>query len=256
MEWIDFSAEIQGVEFSGRRFDYKPGFYIQSVEGLTAGAAVASSAVARTRGPGALYTPGRRSDERAITFRGFAWGGTQHGLQELNEQMSSILTEEDEFTELDFQELGEWRWVTVGRAGRWVFDRRKRTGFADYQITFRAPDQRIYGAKLQTTGWGQSVTVVNRGPYPAPVMLAVRGASAGGYTVDGPRSTRVIVTRALAAGVQHQYDGDTGILSVAGVPQTTGVARSDRLEVPFGEHTFSVSAGAEISVSGATTYVP
>ena len=256
MHWLDFFAEIQGVQFSGRPFDYKPGFFVREVEGLTSGAAVAASGVARTRGPGSIYTPGRRSDERGITFRGFAWGGTQHGLQQLNEQMSSILTEEDAFDELNFRELGEWRWVTVGRSGRWAFDRRKRTGFADYQITFRAPDQRIYGSALETSGWGQSVTVVNRGPYPAPVSLTVRGASGSGYTVNGPRSTQVVVTRALAAGTPHQYDGDTGILSVAGAPQATGVTRSDRLEVPFGTHTFSVSAGAEISVSGATTYVP
>lgn len=254
MDWLDFFAEIQGIELSGRPFDRKTGFFVTDVKGLNSGGLVSATAIARTRGPGVLYTPGRRADERAPVITGFAWGDTQIALQELHEQFSSILVEEDEYDTLSFRELGQWRWITVGRKGQWTFDRR-RSGFARFEMLLRAPDQRIYGDPMESSGWGQSVTVENRGTYPAPVTIGVRGAREG-YTIAGPRGAAAVVTRTLATGAQHTYDGDVGILSVGGAAQTTGVSRSDRLEVPHGRHTFSVSAGAEILVSGSDTYAP
>lgn len=253
--WGDFIGIIQSVEFSGRPFDHKPGFYVTDVEGLNGGGEVSSNPIARTGGPGALYTPGRREDERTIVITGFAWADTQGRLKALRDQFTSIMSEGDEFETFTFRELGEWRHVTVARKGGWPFDRRKRTGQARFQMSLRAPDQRIYGDAMKTTGWGSSVTVTNRGSHPAPVEIAVRGSRAG-YTITGPRGAQVVVTRALAAGSPHSYDGDEGILSVAGAAQTTGVTRSDRIEIPRGKHTVSVSTPAEILVSGFDTFIP
>ena len=83
----------------------------------------------------------------------------------------------------------------------------------------------------------------------------MRGSRAG-YTVSGPRGAQAVVTATLTSGLNHIYDGDTGILTIAGVTQDVGVSRSDRVEIPRGMHTVSVSSGAEILVTGYDTYIP
>lgn len=254
-DWIPFEANLEGAVFSGRRFDWRTGFYVRTIEGLLDGGRVSVDAVPRTGGPGGLFIPGKREDERGILISGFAYGRTQADLATLADQFGGLLSDEKKFAPLSFRELGSWRDTLVGRSGLSRFGRAGQNRIAPYQLVVRAPDQRIYGDALETSGWGTSVTVVNRGTYAAPIVASVRGSSTTGYTITGPTGIAVI-TRALASANPHSYDGDEGVLSVAGVAQKVGVSRSDRLECPPGAHTFSVSNSAQVLISGRHTYNP
>lgn len=106
------------------------------------------------------------------------------------------------------------------------------------------------------TGWAARVIVENNGTYPAPVILEVRGNSAEGWTATGPQGALAVVTAPITPGQTHRYDGDTGLLTINGVAQVIGVARSDRLEIPTGAYPVEVNNGCEIRVHYAPTWAP
>lgn len=254
MDWKHwgFTATLAHCEFSGRRFDYRPGFFVRGFEGLAGGGRVTTRATAGRAG--VVAQPAVRSTARGIVIEGFAWGPTPADLKNLVQQFQSLLLDEEQFETLVWTELGETRRTSVQRDGVSTIARRGSTGFADYRLSLSAPDQRIYGDRLETTGWGSSVQVTNRGSYPANILVDVRGSSANGYTISGPGARKAVITAPLVSGTQHTYDADTGLLLVGGGPSPS-VARSDRLEIPYGTHIVSVSAG-EANVRGRATYNP
>lgn len=248
----DFEAKIAGVTFQGG-WGVEPGFYLTSVSGLLSGGDVSSDSIP-TRGPGVFSTPSRRDDPRIVEFKGEIEDSSMWSLGRRMADLSGLLVEEDDQDELSWYEFGVLRHVLVRRGAGWDIRRDRGVPKGFFTVRFRAPDQRVYGER-GTTAWGQSVECRNDGTYPAPVVIEIRGTAAG-YTISGPRSRVVQVTRSISSGAPHTYDGDTGLLTVDGVAQMTGVARSDALEIPPGTHTVSVSAGCEIRVTCAPTWVP
>jgi len=250
------TTELDGVTFTGARFLWQPGLYIVTLDGIDGGARVSNRGVPRGRGPGTTLADNVREDPRTITQTGFAYARSERELQERIDQLGRILAEDDETGMFVWRRQGVTRRALVQRST--FAPPRRRPGpdaFADYTLVLNAPDQRIYGVP-QTTPWGASVPVKHLGGYPAPVTIEVRGASAGGYTVTGPRGKVVQVTAALLAGAPHTYEGDTGILSIGGVPQMFGVARSDQIEIPYGMHQFTVNNGCELRVRFSETWAP
>lgn len=254
--WGDFEAKLEGITFWGDSFDYRPGFYVTDISGLSSGAAVTYSNVARGLGPGVYDSDNRREDARVPAMTGFAYGRTAAELGGLVDQFGALLVQDGAVGQFSWTEYGaEWRRINVRRFGTPEIVRDGSTGFADFTLSLRASDQRIYGEPLDTP-WGQTTVGDNRGAYPAPVVLEVRGNSGSGWTATGPLDRLVTVTTPVTPGATHRYDGDTGTLYVGGTARTTGVTRSDMFEMPPGPFTISVSDGCEIRALYASTWAP
>lgn len=254
--WRDFEATLEGITFWGDVFDYRPGFYVTDVTGLSSGAAVTYSNTPSSFGPGVYDSDNRREDARVPRIQGFAYGRNATELGALVDQFGALLVQDDAVGEFSWTEYGaERRRIDVRRFGTPEVIRDGSSGFADFTLSLRASDQRVYGEPLDT-GWGQTVEGDNRGAYPAPVVLEVRGNSGSGWTAYGPRDRLVIVTTPVTPGTTHQYDGDTGLLMVGGTARTTGVTRSDMFEMPPGHFTITVSDGCEIRAHYASTWAP
>lgn len=248
------TVRLLGVTFTGRRFQWKPGVYVKTLDGVDSGGDTTFDSV--FRGVGVLDLPNRRQAPRLITVAGFIYERSELEMQKRIDQVSALLSEDDSTANLDWEMRGEVRRAKVRRHA-WAPPRRRpgEASFADYSFTFRASDQRIYGAR-ETSAWGSAVSVAHFGGYPAPVLIEVRGNSETGYTITGPRGRVARVTRPIASGEQHTYDADTGVLRVGGTPQTEGVARSDQIEIPYGAHLFQVDNGCELRVTFAPTWAP
>lgn len=249
-------VRLAGMEFVGRRFRWEPGVYVQKFDGIDSGGEISSPSIPRGRGPGALSLDNVRGTERIITIAGFIYARDGREMQDRMDQLGRLLAEDDEQGTLRWRRFDEKRQVTVRRHRTTPIVRRAgEPSFADFTLTLRAPDQRIYGDST-TSAWGSTVAVTHRGGYPAPVTVEVRGNSGGGYTITGPRGRAARVTRLIVPEQSHTYDADTGLLRVGGAPQTEGVARSDQIEIPYGSHQFTVDNGCELRVTFAPTWAP
>lgn len=257
--WKDFESTVDGVEFDGREFRMQPGIYVTDVEGLEGGAEVSFTDIDNWNRAGVVDVEGRRDSPRMITYTGFVYATDAVEHEALLTQVAHVLADQSRSDTLTWKMLGRWRRTTVRRA-RFVPERQPY-GFTDWTLTFRAPDQRVYGTTpdgddVTVSAWGSTVTVSHHGDYPAPAFVEVRGTSASGYTITGPQDRRAVITRAIAANSPHTYDGDHGVLLVGGAPVTTGVSRSDLLEIPHGRHQFSVNNGLELRVTFPPTFLP
>lgn len=250
-----FEAVLRSIRFQGG-FGPNPGYYVSEVDGLLSGGEVTSDNTPLGTGPGTHDSDNRRDDPRIITLRGLIIAASMQQLGHMIDELAALLVENTDRDVLTWEEFGRWRRITVRRGAGWSITTNRATGTAEFVIRFRASDQRMYATETQVTPWASTVQVVNRGGYPAPVVVEVRGSSGSGYTISGPRDKAVVVTRAIANGSPHRYEGDTGILLVGGTPQTTGVGRSDPLLIPRGSFEFSVSNGCEARVSWADTWNP
>lgn len=248
------TIRLPGVEFTGRRFRWQPGIYVKTFDGVDSGGDTAFDSV--FGGVGVIDLPNRRQTPRLITITGFIYERSEWGLQKSIDQLSALLSEDDSTATLVWEMRGETRRAVV-RRHTWSPPRRRagEASFADFSITLRASDQRIFG-RPETTPWGPAVAVAHSGGYPAPAVIEVRGDSPDGYTITGPRGRIARVTRPIVSGQPHTYETDTGVLRVGGAPQTQGVARSDRIEIPFGPHQFQVDNGCELRVTFAPTWAP
>lgn len=249
-----FDARVRRVRFRGG-FAAEPGFYVSKVKGLLSGGETTTDSIPSLFGPGVVDTPNRREDPRLITFEGLIIGESWRDLGARADQLGALLGEDDSKARLSWIEFDDWRNVMVRRGAGWDIERNRGSGTAFFLARFRAPDQRLYGP-ARKTAWSAVVGGTNRGGYPAPVVLEVRGDSAGGWTVAGPRGAFVAVTTPITPGVIHRYDCDTGVLSVNGVPQISGVQRSDLLELPPGDFTLAVNNGCELRAAYASTWAP
>lgn len=250
-----FVAQLDGMWFHGRRFDYQPGAYVTRVEGLGSGAEVAFDNLRTGRTPGVLDIDGTRERERSIVISGFAYAESLRAVGSLVDQLAHILVDESRHAVLTWTDLAQSRHAFVRRSSI-VATRRGATRFVDFTLKLRAPDQRIYGPTVGWSSWGASVTVDHRGYYPAPTTIQVAGSSTSGYTVSGPQGRSLVVARALTSANAHEYDSDTGVVIVAGSALETGIARADSIEIPRGRHTLTVNNGAQLRVRFPTTYAP
>lgn len=245
---------LAGIEFTGRRFRWEPGVYVVTFDGHDGGGETAFQSI--PSGAGILDTGNRRESPRIFTITGFIFERSEWALQQRIQELAALLGEDDDTADLVWQLNGESRWASV-RRHRFPPPKRRRgpAAFADFTLSLRASDQRIYGDRIRE-GWGTAVEVDHFGGYPAPALIEVRGSSGTGYTITGPRGKIARVTRPIVDSAVHLYDGDTGVLRVAGVAQTSGVSRSDRIEIPVGAHQFTVDNGCELRVTFAPTWAP
>lgn len=255
-DWLDFRARLAGMDFRGDRFEYETGAYIDEITGISSGAAITYASIPLAGGPGVHDVAGDREAPRIFSMQGFLYGRSAGELGTLVDQFGGLLVRDADAGWFEWEEYGQgWRRAHVRRDGSPTPKRDGSTGFATFTLTLRAHDQRIYGTP-EAAGWASVVSGVNEGAYDAPVILEVRGNSAGGWTVAGPGGTFVAVGAPITPGSIHRYDCDTGLLTIDGVPQVTGVLRSDRLELPPGDFTLAVNNGCEIRAHYASTWAP
>lgn len=250
-----FEARVRDITFRGG-FGFEPGFYVSEVDGLLSGGEVTTDDVPRGFGPGAQDTDNRREDPRIITLRGLIVAASMRDLGKMITQLGNLLVEEDDRAEFTWTEFEEWRFTHVQRGTGWSIVRGRSTGTASFSVRFRAADQRVYATELQRGEWGVSVPVVNRGGYPAPVVLEVQGDSSVGYTVVGPRGAALVVQRPIVSGSVHQYLSDEQVLLVDGVPQVEGITRSDRIDIPPGAWGYGIDHGCLVRASHRDTWIP
>lgn len=248
------TIQLADVEFTGRRFRWEPGVYVVTFDGTDSGGNTAFQTLAS--GIGIIDASNRRETPRIFTISGFIYERSEWALQQRIDQLSALLAGDDDTDTLSWHLRGQRRWAHV-RRHNWAPPRHRAgdIAIADFTLQLRASDQRIFGP-TQPSGWGSSLTLSHRGGFPAPVILEVRGNSAGGYTATGPGGKIVRVTRPITPDAPHTYDADTGVLRVAGVAQTEGITRSDQIEMPVGRHQFSVDSGCEMRVTFAPTWAP
>lgn len=216
-----FRAFVGGAEFTGRRFDRRPGFYVREVEGLLGGANVSPSSVPSLYGDGELDLPNRRDTARTIRLTGFVYAESMTDLGYALRQLDGILAASRDAEPFAWTEFGQSFHTMVRRGVSAPPQRRGKTGFADYTIRFRAPKQVYYGEAHEFTA-GQNV--IQHGTYPSRPLLQVTGAKADGYTITGPGGRRVVVVRPLVAGTPHLIDMRRGGLYENGVRQTSAIS--------------------------------
>lgn len=250
--WKDAQVWVGGVMFDGREFTLEPGVYFSDIDGVDGGGEVSYSDLSNRNRVGVVDTEGRRDSPRIITLTGFVYDPNPRSHERRVSQIAHILAAGAGW--MSWQKENTARRARVRRFGGWN-PVRDGNGFTDFTISFRAPDQRIFGDATTSPWVTGSVTLPHYGGYPAPVTLRVRGTSSGGWVATGPTGT-VVVSRALASGQPHEYLGDEGVLLVNGAAVTSGVARSDVFEAPPGACTFEVSNGLEFQVSFPETYAP
>lgn len=252
----DFLAKLDSVTFNGNEFDWTDGFWVTDVEGISSGGAVTYDRVPRGFGPGVHDVGNQREDPRIFALTGFVYAESAADLGNLIDQLGGLLVDDDATALFEWQQYGaDWRRASVRRFGAPDIDRQGSTGFAQFRISLRASDQRIYGTPKKTAR-AAAVEGLNLGTYPAPLVLEVQGDSPAGWTAAGPNGAVVVVNAALVAGSTHRYDGDTGMLAIDGAPQITGVTRSDAIEAPQGDFTISVNNGCTVQVFYASTWAP
>ncbi len=105
---------------------------------------------------------------------------------------------------------------------------------ADFDITFKFDDPRLYG-KLNRFPLGiLGVPVFHRGNYPAIPIITVSGSGSNDYSIYGPDGKQYRVTQDLVAGHPHVIDLRTGQLSIDGVVIFGGVTIADTWAIPGG----------------------
>lgn len=244
-----------GLLLSGRPFDYRPGAYLTGQRGLDFGSEVSFENLSAGRGPGVADLPGVRDTPRGIELTGFLYHPSLLELGERRERLLGIYSDETILGPLSWRDFGLMRRAMVRRDSA-TAPRRGSTGFVDFTLKLRAPDQRIYGPEEPWTAWASSVEVVHRGQYPAPCKVQLRGTSATGYTLTGPNGRRVIVTKPISGSTVHEYDSDSGLVLADGAVLEDGITRADSIELPPGASTVSVSNGLTCRVVFSPTFNP
>ncbi|MCW2165063.1 hypothetical protein B0I12_002218 [Microbacterium hydrothermale] len=118
---------------------------------------------------------------------------------------------------------------------------------ASFSMAWWAADPRRYEKPdpSEVNAPGPSISILNRGNFPASPRLVVRGSQPGGYTITGPGGRQIIVQRPLNTGEAHTIDLSTGRLYVNGQRVIRGFARLQMFTVP-------ASSAIQVSVSGGT----
>lgn len=124
-----------------------------------------------------------------------------------------------------------------------------------FSVNLVCPDPRKYGETSVFSGSG-SVSVWQRGNFPAAPSVRVSGSAASGYTVSGPGGGKIVVSRALTSGSPHTLDLATGALMVGGSRVLGGVASYKGFTIPARKKTtVSVTNSSSLQVTVKDTYM-
>ncbi|MEW1706992.1 hypothetical protein AB0230_07095 [Microbacterium sp. NPDC089190] len=232
----DFRASAGSIAYTGGRFDYEPGWYVQEVEGLTDGASTSSEEVPRDQGEGQHDIPNRLDDARSIRLSGFAYAQSLGDLGRMAREHGALLAMPEQSGAFTWLEFGDWFTTDVRRGSNWRFMRDGDTGFASFTHRFRAPSQVYFGVEPERAS-GTDVYVTNRGTIPSAPVITVTGNMPGGYTIYGPDERVYQITAGLAPGQVDVIDMSVGALYRDGVILTGGVygSRVDVWTIAAGE---------------------
>lgn len=228
-----FLATLGELEFTGRRFDHEPGYYVQATEGLLLGGITSYESISSGtgRGDGEADVENVRTAARIIALTGFVYARTMWDLGQMIHRLAAALAEPEESDWFAWQEFGDQYRTRVRRGRDSPPVRRGATGRADFTVRFRAPSQRIYGTEHPVVGPARSVVLQNRGSYHALPILTVTGDMPTGYRLtDG--ASEYIVTQPLAPGDTDVIDMRNRLLVRNGQSQPGAVSRPGRLVVP------------------------
>lgn len=223
-----FNAHVgdSEIEFTGRRFDYTPGYYVKTVEGLILGGSTrySSASSGAGDGEGEFDAPNLRVGPRIIVLTGFVYATSMRKLGHmLYQRLGGLLAERDDVDWFHWEEFGEGYRTEVRGGTNSPPKRRGSTGIADYTIRFRAPSQRAFGAEHPPVS-GTVITIPNEGSYHACPTLTITG-SMPGYRLVGDDGTVHVVTESISPGDTHVIDMTDGILVRNGVAEPSGIPR-------------------------------
>lgn len=228
------------------------GLYVgrDGFDGWDDGATMRSETVSRPQSHGDFDMPGFLAG-RLVVMEGWAVAENGFYLEQLRDQFIGHGADGGKFPVSIERNNRSLRATARIAAGTRPSFKDNGTGRrAKWSVSWWCPDPRKYQTNTSPEGSpfgpASSLQVFQRGNFPALPILTITGASAGGYTITGPGGRRIVVTRALVAGVPHKFDMRTGRLLVGGVRVLGGVARADLFSIPPGlpATQVSISAGA------------
>jgi hypothetical protein len=126
---------------------------------------------------------------------------------------------------------------------------------AAYQFSRRCVNPKRYGGLNESVSAGDGTfTTSHYGNARASTKFIVAGTG-DRWRITGPGGRSVLVTQKLYDGHPHIYDMATGLLTIEGVVQLSGVDTADSWSIPSGRqlyHTLSVQNGS--ATATALTY--
>ncbi|WP_153004771.1 hypothetical protein [Microbacterium testaceum] len=253
-----FTGGILDVAYTGRRLDYRTGWFVTGISGLTDGASVAPQEQERDRAEGQYDLPNRLRDPRIITIKGIVYAGSAVELERMQWQQGALLAMPESAAELHWKTRTGTRLSAYVRRGRgWEFTLSPSPRRATFLHRFRAPSQRVYGDQAEPVV-GANVVVENRGSAPTPSVITVTGAMPNGYSIRGPWGRVYDVAAGINAGSRDVIDLSTGLLTRDGA-LAAGVygPRIDVWEIPPGRTPLElvpVTGTGEMSVSLRPAY--
>lgn len=236
------------VHIFGRPLDGRPldGLYVvkNGFEGWDDGTDARREQIPRPGQHGEFDLPVLQG-ARVVSISGVALAPSKERLEHLRSVVTGLGATGDRL-QLTVAHRGETRWAVARRGGKPQFTDSGRIGRrlrASIFLQFVCADPRQYG-ETRLFGPAAAIGAHHRGNFSAFPVLTVAGASAGGYTVNGPDGRRYIVTTPLVAGTPHTIDMATGRLRIGGTTVIGGVSRSQTWTIPPGrEVSMSVTAG-------------
>ncbi|OIU88664.1 hypothetical protein [Microbacterium sp. AR7-10] len=226
------------------------GLYVarDGFDGWDDGATMRSDTVSRPQAHGDFDMPGFLSG-RLVAMEGWAIAHTRTELENLRDQFIGHGADGGKFDvsiERNDRTLRAEARIAAGTRPSFKDDGTGKR--ARWSVSWWRPDPRKYQTNKSPDGSpfgpASSLQVFQRGNFPALPVFTITGASAGGYTINGPAGRRIVVTRPLVAGAPHRFEMSTGRLYVGGTRVLGGVARADLFTIPPGLPVTSISITA------------
>jgi hypothetical protein len=239
-------ASLGGLDFVGDGSDATYTIDTDGIKGWLDGVDTRRESIPRPSAHGEFDVPGYLTG-RIITFSGLVLTGSDSDFENALAALSGLLADGSS-DELSVTQATATLTASVRRNAAPQIDVEVYGLVARYRIQLWAADPRRYGATHSISA-SSSISVAHDGNFPATPVLTVAGSSGGGYTVTGPGSRLITVTRALVSGHPHTIDMVTGGLYVDGARVVGGISVYQPWTVPVGSSvTVSVSAGTVAAV--------
>ena len=250
------TISLPGCTVTGHTPDDGPivGFFVEADgwEGWDDGVSGRRDALPRPSAHGEFDLPVTRGP-RTVTLKGQAVARNAFELGRLRSAWTGIGADGDRFPiTVDHQD------ETLSATARTIDARFKDTGNrgrrcrAEVSLELLCADPRKYGTITEVSG--NTVTVANRGNFPASPVVTVAGPRSG-YTITGPEGREYQVTQALAAGQTHRIDFRTGLLYRNGSPQLGAIGRAELWAIPPGRQISMAISSGSMTVSVADTFI-
>lgn len=226
------NVRVAGISFEGSPTG--DAAYVISPDGWSGwddGPDVRRDEVVRPNGHGSFPVPGLRA-ARVVSISGWILARSPWELQEMTDRLKGVLADGGSGT-VTVERPNGTRWANIFlTAAPLVRVHGASETAAEFQIQFWSPDPRQFGDYREFSGSG-TVTVQNRGNFPATPVIEVSGTLAAGYEIRSQGRT-YNVTQALASGQTHRIDMATGWLYRNGTLQVGAVAITETFTIPAG----------------------